>query len=307
MKAKRPLVTHTFKGKRFEDHGLDLDVLPDLFAYKQLLVETAKALWRRNHPDRERLPKNFEDVLALKFFTIQAGSAAVPIMREFKNEDQADFWKSQPADELDTAVELVNAAIVAAHHRESLPADLPQNIIPLFGDYGKTLREGESVELTSERTRTTARYTRSAQQELLTRMTAVYTDVVDYTGEVRAVDLGGTTFSLKLDNGSKIAGRFTGEQEVMVTEALREHVRCRLRVTGIAEFFPAGEIKSIIKVKELTIQPAGEPPFDPQARPIWEVVAELGATVSRKEWEKVPADAARNAEHYLYGALKDGK
>ena len=30
MEVRRPLVTHTFKGKRFEDHGLDLDVLPDL-------------------------------------------------------------------------------------------------------------------------------------------------------------------------------------------------------------------------------------------------------------------------------------
>jgi len=32
-KMKRQLVTHTFKGKRFEDHGLDLDVLPELYAY----------------------------------------------------------------------------------------------------------------------------------------------------------------------------------------------------------------------------------------------------------------------------------
>ena len=64
-KVQRQLVLHTFKGKRFDDHGLDLDVLPDLFAFKQLLVETAKALWRRAHPDRERLPKNFEDRLKL--------------------------------------------------------------------------------------------------------------------------------------------------------------------------------------------------------------------------------------------------
>jgi hypothetical protein len=305
-KVQRELVTHTFKGKRFDDHGLDLDVLPDLFAYKQLLVETAKALWRRSHPDRERLPKNFEDGLTLKFFAINKGSAAVPIMREYESEDQADFWKTQPPDELDTAVELVNAAIVAADNNQPLPEELPRNIIPLFGDYGKGLRDDESVELRSERTRTAANYTRNSQRELLARVMIVYTDVVDFTGEVRAVDLGGT-FTLKLDDGSKIPGRFSTDQETVVTEALQEHASRRLRVNGIAEFQPSGEIKSIIKIKDLTIQQAGELTFNAKARPVWEVVAELGSQIPAKEWEKVPADAARNLEHYLYGAPKDGK
>jgi hypothetical protein len=306
MKVTRPLVMHTFKGKRFEDHGLDLDVLPDLFAYKELLVETAKALWRRNHPDRERLPKNFQEGLALKFFKIEKGSVAVPIVREYESEDQADFWKGQPADELDIAVELVNAAIVAVNDNQPLPEELPKNIIPLFGEDGKGLRDDESVELKSEQTHKIANYTRNAQQELLARVMTVYTDVVDYTGEVRAVDLGGT-FILKLDDGLKIPGKFSGDQETVVTEALQEHTSRRLRVNGIAEFQPNGEIKSIINIKELTIQPAGELAFDAKARPVWEVLAELGSTIPAKEWEKVPADAASNLEHYLYGADKVAK
>lgn len=305
-KVQRQLVLHTFKGKRFDDHGLDLDVLPDLFAFKQLLVETAKALWRRAHPDRERLPKNFEDRLKLKFFNLKEGSVAVPIMREYDSEDQADFWKTQPADELDNAVELVNAAIVAANSREPMPEDLPRNILPLFADYGKGLQEDESVELVSFQTRTTANYNRTVQKELLTRVMTVYPDVVDFTGEVRAVDLGGT-FTLKLDDGSKIPGRFSADQEAVVTEALQEHTSRRLRVSGIAEFQSGGELKSISKIKELTIQTAGELTFNAQARPVWEVVAELGTKISDQEWAKVPSDAARQVEHYLYGAPKEGQ
>src|ERR1035438_2277452 len=87
MKVQRQLVTHTFKGKRFEDHGLDLDVLPDLYAYKELLVATAKELWRRHHPARQRLPKNFEDSLCLKFFKLMEGSVAVPIFREVETDE----------------------------------------------------------------------------------------------------------------------------------------------------------------------------------------------------------------------------
>ena len=66
-KKQYELVTHIFKGGRFDDNGLDVDVLPEVIAYKNILVETAKEIWRRKNPDRERLPKNFEDSLTLKF------------------------------------------------------------------------------------------------------------------------------------------------------------------------------------------------------------------------------------------------
>ena len=81
-RIKRELVVHTFKGGRFNDHGVDVDVLPELIAYKTILVETAKELWRRKNPDRERLPKNFEDSLSLKFYEVKPGSAAIPLVRE---------------------------------------------------------------------------------------------------------------------------------------------------------------------------------------------------------------------------------
>jgi hypothetical protein len=99
-KVQRHLVMHTFKGKRFDDHGLDLDVLPDLFADKQLLMESAKGLWRRAHPDRERLPKNFEDRLTLKFLLSKQGawrclscaSTKAQIRRIFGRPNQRMSW-----------------------------------------------------------------------------------------------------------------------------------------------------------------------------------------------------------------------
>src|SRR5712692_597257 len=105
-KALRNLVTHTFNGTRFQDHGIDLDVLPDLLAFRTLLVETAKELWRRHHPGRLRLPKNFEDSLQLKFFEVQPGSAAIPLMREIPTDAQ-QLLAGTLNDELDEAVHLV--------------------------------------------------------------------------------------------------------------------------------------------------------------------------------------------------------
>jgi hypothetical protein len=80
-KGNQELTTLSFVGPRFEDHGLELDVLSELIAYKRLLLETAKELWRRKHPDRERLPRGYEEQWEVKFYGLQEGSTAVPLMR----------------------------------------------------------------------------------------------------------------------------------------------------------------------------------------------------------------------------------
>jgi len=47
------------------------------------------------------------------------------------------------------------------------------------------------------------------------------------------------------------------------------------------------------------------PAYDPTARPIWEVLVELGASVPVSEWEKVPTDLSINFHHYHHGAPKE--
>ena len=51
-----------FTGGRFEEAEgfLDFDVLHELEVYKRILVETAKEVWRAQHPDRRNLPSGFE-------------------------------------------------------------------------------------------------------------------------------------------------------------------------------------------------------------------------------------------------------
>jgi hypothetical protein len=51
-------------------------------------------------------------------------------------------------------------------------------------------------------------------------------------------------------------------------------------------------------------EPVEEPEFDPNAKPFWQVVLEIGASIPEEEWEKVPTDLSINLDHYLYGAPK---
>jgi hypothetical protein len=44
--------------------------------------------------------------------------------------------------------------------------------------------------------------------------------------------------------------------------------------------------------------------FDPKARPIWEMAAEISAQIPDSEWAKVPTDLAKNFDKYQTKAAK---
>ena len=56
-----------FKGERFRDHALDLSAVTELRQFQKMIAETARALWRSAHPERERMPAHFEDRTRLCF------------------------------------------------------------------------------------------------------------------------------------------------------------------------------------------------------------------------------------------------
>ncbi|MDA1142205.1 MAG: NACHT domain-containing protein [Planctomycetota bacterium] len=136
------------------------------------------------------------------------------------------------------------------------------------------------------------------------RMVEDYEDDIDWSGELRIADLGGN-FTIRLSDGTPVVGSFTPDQESLITEALKEHSTQRLRVRGKALF--SGEtrkVKKIIMVETLSLEPVEGLPFESAARPIWEIATEIGASVPEEEWARVPADAAKNLDHYLYGSRK---
>ena len=300
QKNHYPITIQKFNGERFKDHGLDLDVLPELIAYKTLLIETAKALWRVNNPGRERRKKNFDDIFKLKFYRLESGSVAVPIEREYQVQEDLFPSKRQP-DELDEAVALVDEAMRAAIEDRLLPAGFPKNVIPLFDDLGKTLREDENLEFSPARGGAKIIYTTAIRDRLLKRSPNEYSDQINIQGEIRSASIDGNRFTVRQDDGTKVEGRFQPEQEVIITDALREHDACRVEIHGIGLFGADGILKRVDPVDQLVVHRLGEQSYDSTARPIWDVVEELGQSIPAEEWEKLPKDASINLDRYLYG------
>src|SRR5262245_13719100 len=230
--AHRPITVLRFDGPRFSDHGLDVDVLPEIVAYKRLLQETAKEIWRREHPGRQRLPKFFEETISLKFFRLEAGSTGVPLVREITSAQYPLL-----DDELEKAASLLERTIRTAHRDALVPKDLPKPVIPLFGQLGITLRPEEHLFVQAgPNAAGSACFNHQVRGRILRWAAEPYFDAVDVVGEVRATDLDGQRFALRLTDGHKLAAHFEPEQEQTVLEALGEHSNVRVRVLGRGEF-----------------------------------------------------------------------
>lgn len=295
-----PLASLRFDGERFTDHLLDVDCVGELANYKRLVLECAKELWRRAHPDYERLPKGFEERLVLCFSEVTEGSALVPLRRVVAQEQPPlDF-----DDEFDHAAALIDDAITAADRDDLLPAELPRNVIPLFREFGRTLRESETLFVQSRHHATAAPYTARARQRLADWTEATYEDVVDVMGEVSMANVRGGAFELTLQAGQPpVKGKFTEVQEAEVLAALQSHTTTRLRVKGRGEFSQADrQLRRLLRVDHVTAGAATEPPYVEGAKPIWETLAELGESVPEEVWDAVPPDLAKRLDHYLYSS-----
>jgi hypothetical protein len=295
-----PLASLRFDGERFADHALDVDCVGELTAYKRLVMECAKELWRRANPDYERLPKGFEEKLTLQFAEVMPGSAVVPLRRVvIQGQSPLDF-----DDDFDQAAALIDDAIAAANADDLMPKALPRNVIPLFRDFGRSLHESETLFVQSRHRSTAAAYTFKARQRLADWTEATYEDVVDAIGEVNMANVRGGAFELTVSPGqAPVKGKFTEVQEAEVLNALQAHTTTRLHVKGVGEFSQSDrQLRKLLRVDSVVAAATTAPAYVDGAKPIWETLAELGASVPNEAWEKVPTDLAKRLDHYLYSS-----
>jgi len=298
----RLLVKHAFKGGRFDDHGVDIDVLPELIAFKAILIETAKELWRAKNPDRKYLPRRFEESLQLKFYSVEPGSAVIPIERVLVVDEQGNLFEE--LDELDEAVELVSEAATAAEFDEPLPERFPVKVLSMFEGYGRTLKEGEYFEYNRGKQARTTKYSSLARERLIQRAVADYEDEVDIVGTVTMASVRKPKLGITLQDGREIEASFRPEDEAIVLEALTEHKIAKLQLKGRGVFKGMGILQRIIQTSTLILLPTGQMEYTEGTKPIWQIFEEIISEVPKEELKKLPTDGSTNHDHYLYGYPK---
>lgn len=263
-----------FAGGRFDSHTIPFDVLPDLAAYRDLVVEVAKHLFRERNSDRQRVPKGFEESFQLGLSQVIQGNSATALAQRLETTE------GQPADaaqagfgfprygEFEDARDLLDRVIAAANDGQALPQEFPRELVGKFNRFGQSLRAGEHAELSHGRT-APVRYDSETRKRIVLSANSTYENALDQRftltgGEIRAcivhlADEDGTRFDLRVDT----------DEECEKAIARRRH---QVRVIGAGLFDRQDRLTKITGYKEL-VYTDGEP-----QQPLGERLDEIART-----------------------------
>lgn len=325
-------VTHVLKGARFEGHAMPVTVLPELAAYRELVLDIARSLFFREHPERQRVPKGFDDGIDLVLRGIGAGSTTTVLERRSKvpiadaaqlsliPSKMTETCVSKP-DHFEQARDLVNEMIEAVRTRRPVPSNFPPHAIRLFNSFGRSLQDDESIEIRDVTGRAVATYDRHVRKRVVLLRETTYEDVVEIIGKVTQYDSQRETFGALVDDRT-IPAPLAGldEDQLRIVRTAAVHMEdLRVRVCGTGAFDQDDKLVRFVGITELAFSEDEDlrAKLDPEKR--LAVLADLsagwldgeGAALprARLEWlatvlEK--AEAQGLARPYLYPTPEGG-
>lgn len=217
-----------FCGRRFDGGRLDLDAIPELVAYKRIIIETAKWLFRVDQ-DKTRVPKGFERSFSLALTGVEDGSANAKLLRVDDGSQLA--LGAHDCDYFEQARTRVNEIIDRAGQGQKLE-DIPLEVLRVLKQLGASLGAEESLELIPRGASNGARYDRTVRRNISLAITPEYEEMLEIIGVVVAVDRERRRCSIRLSSGEKQDGKFREDLADPLAHALATKGYCRLQVTA---------------------------------------------------------------------------
>lgn len=246
--SRVPFATLIFRGKRFDGAAMPLEALPELAAYRDLVLAVAKQMFFEANRSRVRLPKGFGESFRLTLSRIEPGSA-IPIV-----ERELDPALLIAGDVFDQARAAVEQAIGALRDGQSAPSWLTPEVVGRFASFGRTLRDEESVVVAAAGTRDGALYDRHTRRAILLRSHGTYEEDVELVGVVRETDADQDSFEIRVGPDARVPVRssrlFFGE----VVRSLQRDTPVRVCGTGV--FDAEGQLLRVAQASD--VSPAEE-------------------------------------------------
>ena len=244
---KSELLQPRFDGTRFSEHTLPLELARDLLAYERLVLDLAKRLFLKDHPERQRVPKGFGADFHLHLERIDDGSArpllALVAAGSLALGDGSDGY-------LEKARDLITECIGAASGH--LPEDFPSDLLIHFNQIGSSLRSDECMEFPREGGQA-AILSPERRKNLVLEAATVYERPIELNGPIVEANWEKSTFQLRLSDGTLVT---VPMPEVFHPQArshggrLRDHVTVR----GTACYDPRDKLQKVVSVDSLEIQ-----------------------------------------------------
>ncbi len=252
-----PFQSLRYDGARFARHSLPVDVLPDLLAYRDLLIEVAKELFRHAH-DRKRVPKGFDEHLRLDLVNIKEGCAIAQLENRavvvHEGDDETSVY-------FDQARDLISACVEAAAAGRELPPTFPERLLPYFNGIGRNLQPDEVIEMGYGRDPSPARYSGEVRSRLVLHVTKQIEQAVDLVGLV--TEFYGTgyvpLFTLQVPGKPSVQAPYHDAiQEVLFDAYRHREEQWQVRVTGVGVYNQHGLLQKILSTTHVELAEAPE-------------------------------------------------
>jgi hypothetical protein len=191
-----------FDGGRYVKPGFPLETAGELATYQKLLIEVAKQVWLEGHPDRERVPKGFEEALELRLTRVERGSV-IPYTVMGVN-DVTDF--------VARVRETIRNVFAFVVDKEILPFDLRDGVRDAAKRFGMSLRDDEALYVRSP-AGVEVKYTQAIRAQMIANEEAgeVERDGV-LPGKVVEVEPDSQSFKIELHDGRRVSARFSNPE-----------------------------------------------------------------------------------------------
>ncbi len=249
-------------GERFSGHAIPLEVLRDLAVLEEMLVETAKWGYMQEHPDRKRIPRGFTNGVSLKLTGIEEGSAIPKIALFFTLAGtNLDRFPSDNAHYFHQAKNSIVNAVNAAEQNRDIKEYLPENLLCYFDRIGRSLRDGESLELNPADTAQPARLNKTTRRKLLLASSNVLelTEEITLRGSIPAADQAKMTFDLHIISGPTVSVPISPQHCDIVKEAFMRYGNGGIvMLQGIGRFNRNNRLQSIDSVEHISLLDAND-------------------------------------------------
>jgi hypothetical protein len=228
-----PFLKPKLDGARFAGHTVPLDVLKDWAAFEDMIVEVAKGLYLQDHPERQRVPKGFEDGFSLHLKGVEEGSALLDLIRTSQGGPLLHC-----DDLFDRSKAMVLAVITAASLNAAIPDAFPRTALRHFDRFGRSLREGESVYFAVPGQATPVRFDLGVRKRLVLTTATEYSATRELRGGIAAANHENLSFILKLADETHVTGTYQPNHKELIHTALGEFPNLKVRVKGTVVFDP---------------------------------------------------------------------
>lgn len=250
-------LTPRLVGDRFADHAIPLEILKDLAALEEMILEVAKWRYLQEHPDRKRSPRGFIDDISLKLTAIEPGSACPRIEAVFETPGIFPPDTLAPAnfDYFIKARDSIFAAVDAAERGDVITRHLPDFLLGYFDRFGRTLHESERIELDPLHPERPARLSKATRRSLiLASQIDELTNEVTLQGRIPTINQVRRIFDLQLPDGSCVSAPLDKPHAATVLEALAGYEQgARVRLQGIGRYDRTDRLRRIDAVEHLNL------------------------------------------------------